>query len=71
MTDKYKANEQIPFLRESRWGGVLKKGNTFTILKEVGSFYKIKSEDIEDNTVMVSILQSNLDKAELMEAKAS
>jgi len=71
MADKYKANEQIPFLRESRWGGTLKEGDTFTVLKEVGTFYKIKSENIEDNTIMVSILQSNLDKAELMEAKAS
>lgn len=58
------AKENISYIQDSRWGKALKIGSQFTIVKEKGSFFKIKSPDIDDSTTIVSILKDSLKHAE-------
>ena len=60
---KYTVNTPIPVMENSRWTTSLKKDQTFEIIKETGSFFKVKSPSFEDNTVVISILKRHLSKA--------
>lgn len=62
--------KNISYLLDSRWGNTIKIGSKFTVTKEKGSFYKIKSPDIDDSTTLVSILKEDLKYAEQIEEVA-
>ncbi len=57
----HKVTEQMSVLHESVWTKTLNIGDTFEVLKEVGSFYKIKSDALEEGTIACSILKTSLD----------
>jgi hypothetical protein len=61
------ARKDIPYLLDSRWGKTLKIGSQFTIMREVGCFYKIKSPEIDDSTTLVSILKNTLEYTDIVE----
>jgi len=57
----YKVTAQMAVLYNSMWTKSLKIGDTFQIIGEVGSFYKIKSPNLEESTIACSILKSSLE----------